>query len=215
MASRSVHQASETPAVCGADEKFPAAESLPGDAPRGGPKLVPGGQPLPRLRPSSRVGPRSTPPGAPGTRRRRAGGRSAGSGRRKRPRGAGAWRGPSLPHARSLPAARCGPYQVLRSEALHLARRAGGRALGALAEPAADRLGARRPTGEKGRSAAPRQPPSATDFAPCAVLSGPRAPPGPLGCSRRPARVPPHLPRGGAPRRSPKPPRGATPDLPA
>lgn len=136
-------------------------------------------------------------------------------GRRKRPRGAGAWRGPSLPHARSLPAARCGPYQVLRSEALHLARRAGGRALGALAEPAADRLGARRPTGEKGRSAAPRQPPSATDFAPCAVLSGPRAPPGPLGCSRRPARVPPHLPRGGAPRRSPKPPRGATPDLPA
>lgn len=173
--------------MCGAD-KFPAAESLPGGAPRGSPKLAPGGQPLPSLRPSSRVGPRSTPLGAPGTRRRR-GGRSV----RGIPGGGSVPAGQVRGGARAFPArdpspgARCGPYQVLRSEALHVALRAGGRALGALAEPAAGRLGARRLTGEKGRSAAPRQPPGATDFALCAILSGPRPPRAPGAARVHPA----------------------------
>ncbi|XP_042107096.1 glucocorticoid-induced transcript 1 protein-like isoform X2 [Ovis aries] len=142
---------------------------------------------------------RGAPPGAPG-RRRRSGGRSVPGipGGGSVPAGQVRGGARAFPARDPSPGARCGPYQVLRSEALHLALRAGGRALGALAEPAAGRLGARRPTGKKGRSAAPRQPPSATDFALCAILSGPRPPRAPGA-----ARVHPPIrasPRAPAPR---------------
>lgn len=128
------------------------------------------------------------PPGAPG-RRRRSGGRSVPGipGGGSVPAGQVRGGARAFPARDPCPGARCGPYQVLRSEALHLALRAGGRALGALAEPAAGRLGARRPTGEKGRSAAPRQPPSATDFALRAILSGPRPPRAPGAARVHPA----------------------------
>lgn len=64
----------------------------------------PRGQPLSRLRPSSRRENRGAPPGAPG-RRRRSGGRPVpgipgGGGASPR---AGAWRGPSLPPRAILP----------------------------------------------------------------------------------------------------------------
>lgn len=96
-------------------------------------------------------------------------------GRRKRPGGQVLGGARAFPRGPS-PGARCRPYQVLGAEALHPALRPRGRALGAHAEPTAGRHGARQSSGGKGRSAAPRPPSSATDFAPGAAPRDPRPP---------------------------------------
>lgn len=147
--------------LCGADVKSPVAKSLPGGAPAGGPNFALRSQPLPRLRPSTRVGSYVPPPGVPGTQRRRGGGFIREDwGRRKR---AGRSPEPS-PRTPSLPAGPLslpGPvaHQVRGAGALHPALR--GRA--ADWEPTrrpqrgARDLEAQRPEGAQRRPAAASQ----------------------------------------------------------
>lgn len=203
--------------------EFPVAKSFPGGAPGGGPKFALRGQPLPRLCPSTSVGSEVLLARCP--QHSAAPGRGVipeDWGRRKRPGRAGACRrGPELSPAVPSPAVPS-PGGQMRTLTWYSApkqcilRSAPGAADWEPAErPRRAGLGARRPSGGKGRSAAPRPPPGTTNCALGAAWR--RAGPGEhrpaqgLGGRRSPSR---RDPGPGALPRPPHPCAAAAPGLP-